>query len=83
MTAATVTDASAIGAGRYAVLRRRDSRRVLAAKLAALADLDLEFLVVVNPGCQRQLMTAVRRAELRTKVMHLTELVASIQDDHR
>lgn len=63
-------------AGTYAVLRRGDSRRVLAAKLAALADLDLDFLAVVNPGCQRQLITAVRRARLRTRVMHLAELVA-------
>ena len=70
-------------AGTYAILRRRDSRRVLAAKLAALADLNLDFLVVVNPGCQRQLMTAVRRARLRTKVVHLAELVASAQADHR
>jgi glycolate oxidase iron-sulfur subunit len=70
-------------AGTYAILRRRDSRRVLAAKLAALADLDLDFLVVVNPGCQRQLMTAVRRARLRTKVVHLAELVASAEADRR
>jgi glycolate oxidase iron-sulfur subunit len=70
-------------AGAYAILRRRDSRRVLAAKLATLADLDLDFLVVVNPGCQRQLMTAVRRARLRTKVVHLAEFVASAQADHR
>lgn len=70
-------------AGTYAILRRRDSRRVLASKLAALASLDLDFLVVVNPGCQRQLMTAVRRARLRTRVVHLAELVASAQADHR
>jgi glycolate oxidase iron-sulfur subunit len=70
-------------AGTYAILRRRDSRRVLATKLAALADLGLDFLVVVNPGCQRQLTAAVRRARLRTKVVHLAELVASVQADHR
>jgi glycolate dehydrogenase iron-sulfur subunit len=70
-------------AGTYAILRRRDSRRVLAPKLAALAELGLDFLVVVNPGCQRQLTTAVRRARLRTKVVHLAELVASAQADHR
>ena len=56
---------------------------VVAAKLAGPADLDLDFLVVANPGCQRQLMTAVRRAGLRTKVVQLAELVASVQDDHR
>jgi glycolate oxidase iron-sulfur subunit len=70
-------------AGTYAILRRRDSRRVLAAKLEVLADLDLDFLVVVNPGCQRQLTAAVRRARLRTRVVHLAELVASAQADHR
>ncbi|WP_238014436.1 (Fe-S)-binding protein [Dactylosporangium sp. AC04546] len=66
-------------AGTYAILRPRDSRRVLAAKLAALAELDLDFLVVVNPGCQRQLTAAVRRAGLRTTVVHLAELVAAAQ----
>jgi len=70
-------------AGTYAILRPRDSRRVLAAKLAALTDLDLDFLVVMNPGCQRQLMKAVRRARLRTKVVHLAELVASARAGHR
>jgi glycolate oxidase iron-sulfur subunit len=68
-------------AGTYAILRPRDSRRVLAAKLAALADLDLDFLVVVNPGCQRQLIAAVRRARLRTKVVHLAQLVALARAD--
>jgi glycolate oxidase iron-sulfur subunit len=70
-------------AGAYAILSRRDSRRVLAAKLAVLADLGLDFLVVVNPGCLRQLTTAVRRARLRTKVVHLAELVAAAQADRR
>jgi glycolate oxidase iron-sulfur subunit len=63
-------------AGTYAILRPGDSRRVLAAKMAALTVLDLDFLVVVNPGCQRQLIKAVRRARLRTRVVHLAELVA-------
>jgi glycolate oxidase iron-sulfur subunit len=65
-------------AGTYSLLRPRDSKRVLGAKLAALADLNLDFLAVVNPGCQRQLTTAVRRAGLRTKVVHLAELVALV-----
>lgn len=64
-------------AGTYAILRRHDSRRVLKAKLAALAELDLDFLAVVNPRCQRQLITAMRRARLRTRVVHLAELVAA------
>jgi glycolate oxidase iron-sulfur subunit len=66
-------------AGTYAILRRRDRRRVLAAKIAALAQLDLDFLVVVNPGCQRQLIAAVRRARLRTRVVDLAQLAAMAQ----
>jgi glycolate oxidase iron-sulfur subunit len=62
-------------AGTYAILRNRDSRRVLADKITALAALDLDILAVVNPGCQRQLITAVRRARLPIRVMHLAQLV--------
>ncbi|NUP46817.1 MAG: (Fe-S)-binding protein [Catenulispora sp.] len=63
-------------AGTYALLRRKDSRRVVAPKIAALAVLDLDFLVVVNPGCQRQMIGVLRRARLRARVVHLAELVA-------
>ncbi|WP_181871464.1 hypothetical protein [Sphaerisporangium album] len=49
------------------------------AKMAEPAELNLDFLVVVNPGCQRQLIKAVRRARLRTRVLHLAELVAMAQ----
>jgi glycolate oxidase iron-sulfur subunit len=63
-------------AGTYAILRPAESRKVLAGKVTALTALDLDFLVVVNPGCQRQMISAVRRARLRTRVVHLAELVA-------
>jgi glycolate oxidase iron-sulfur subunit len=66
-------------AGTYAIVRRRESRRILEAKLAVLAELDLDFLAVVNPGCQRQLIAGLRRARLRTRVLHLAELVALAQ----
>lgn len=48
-------------------------------KIAALAQLDLDFLVVVNPGSQRQVVTALRPTLLRTRVLHLAELVAMAQ----
>lgn len=67
-------------AGTYAILRPAESRKVLAGKITALTALDLDFLVVVNPGCQRQLISAVRRARLRTRVVHLAELVALAQN---
>jgi hypothetical protein len=66
-------------AGTYAIVRPRESRRILEAKLAALAELDLDFLAVVNPGCRRQLIAGLRRARLRTRVLHLAELVALAQ----
>jgi glycolate oxidase iron-sulfur subunit len=66
-------------AGTYAIVRRRDSRRILQVKLAAIAELDLDFLAVVNPGCQRQMIAGLRRARLRTRVLHLAELVALAQ----
>ena len=66
-------------AGTYSILRRADSRRILADKISELARLDLDFLVVVNPGCQRQMAGALRRARMRTRVVHLAELVAMAQ----
>jgi len=55
------------------------SRRILEAKLAALAELDLDFLAVVNPGCQRQLIAGLHRARLRTRVLPLAEPAAMAQ----
>ena len=68
-------------AGTYAILRRAESRQVLADKISELARLDLDFLVVVNPGCQRQMIGALRRARLRTRVVHLAELVAMAEPE--
>jgi glycolate oxidase iron-sulfur subunit len=41
-----------------------------------LDELALDYLVAVNPGCQRQLATELRRRRSKTKVIHLAELVA-------
>jgi glycolate oxidase iron-sulfur subunit len=62
-------------AGSYSLLRPRDSRRVLAPKLDAIEALDLDYLVTVNPGCQRQLLTGLRRRRSRTRVLSLAELL--------
>jgi glycolate oxidase iron-sulfur subunit len=63
-------------AGTYALLRPDDSRKILDAKLDQIEKADLDFIVAVNPGCQRQLEQGVRRRRLRTKVVHLAELLA-------
>jgi len=49
---------------------------VLDRHLDEIADADLDLIVVVNPGCYRQLQQGVKRRRLRTRVVHLAELLA-------
>jgi len=63
-------------AGTYAVLRPADSARVLDRHLDEIAAADLDAMVVVNPGCYRQLEQGLKRRGLRTRVLHLAELCA-------
>jgi glycolate oxidase iron-sulfur subunit len=63
-------------AGTYALLRPRDSRRILEPKLDQIETAGIDYLVVVNPGCQRQLITGLRRRRSRVRVLHLAELLA-------
>jgi glycolate oxidase iron-sulfur subunit len=64
-------------AGTYALLRPDDSGRVLDQHLDEIAEAGLDAIVVVNPGCYRQLQQGVRRRGMRTRVLHLAELLAS------
>jgi glycolate oxidase iron-sulfur subunit len=63
-------------AGSYALVRPEDSARVLVCHLDEIADADLDIIAVVNPGCYRQLQQGVKRRRLRTRVVHLAELLA-------
>ncbi len=63
-------------AGTYALLRPEDSARVLDRHLDEIAAAELDVIVVVNPGCYRQLEQGVRRRGLDTRVLHLAELLA-------
>lgn len=62
-------------AGTYAILRPKDSARVLDRHLDEIAEADLDVLAVINPGCYRQLQQGIKRRKLRTKVLHLAELL--------
>jgi glycolate oxidase iron-sulfur subunit len=64
-------------AGTYALVRPEDSARVLDRHLDEIAEADLDAIVVVNPGCYRQLQQGVRRRGLGTRVLHLAELLAT------
>jgi glycolate oxidase iron-sulfur subunit len=63
-------------AGTYAILRPDDSERVLERHLDEIAAADLDAIVVVNPGCYRQVAQGVKRRGLKTRVVHLAELAA-------
>jgi glycolate oxidase iron-sulfur subunit len=64
-------------AGTYSLLRPADSQRVLDVHLDEIQAARLDYLVVVNVVCQRQLIGGLRRRRSRTKVLHLAELLAS------
>jgi glycolate oxidase iron-sulfur subunit len=64
-------------AGTYALLRPRDSRRLLEPKLDAIEAADVDYVVVVNPGCQRQLETGLKHRHSRVRVVHIAELLAA------
>ncbi len=66
-------------AGSYSVVRPKDSARVLDPHLDEIAAADLDVLVVVNAGCYRQLQQGVKRRGLRTRVVHIAELLAGEQ----
>ncbi len=63
-------------AGSYSVLRPKDSARVLDPHLDEIAAADLDVIVVVNAGCYRQLEQGIKRRRLRTRVVHIAELLA-------
>jgi glycolate oxidase iron-sulfur subunit len=62
-------------AGTYALLRPADSRRVLKRRLDAIEGAALDYLVVVNPGCHRQLLGGLRKRHSHVRVLHIAELL--------
>ncbi|WP_097866748.1 aldehyde dehydrogenase family protein [Streptomyces sp. rh34] len=60
-------------AGTYSLLRPKESRRVLDAKIEEIESTGVDYVAAVNPGCLRQLRTGLRRA--RTKAVHLADLL--------
>jgi glycolate oxidase iron-sulfur subunit len=63
-------------AGSYSLVRPKDSARVLDPHLDEIAAADLDVIAVVNAGCYRQLQNGIKRRKLRTRVVHLAELLA-------
>ena len=63
-------------AGSYGIVRPKDSARVLDPHLDEIAAADLDVIAVVNAGCYRQLQQGVKRRKLKTRVVHIAELLA-------
>jgi glycolate oxidase iron-sulfur subunit len=62
-------------AGTYSLLRPKDSQQVLDVHLDEIEAADLDYLIVVNVVCQRQMIGGLRKRRSRTKVLHLAELL--------
>ncbi|MFF3348938.1 (Fe-S)-binding protein [Streptomyces sp. NPDC002779] len=68
-------------AGTYSLLRPRESRRILDAKVREIEAAGVDYVAAVNPGCLRQLRTGLRRARSRVKAVHIAELLAEAADN--
>ena len=75
-------------AGTYAIMRPHDSAAVLSKKLVEIEAADLDFLVTLNPGCQRQLEHAPNLRKSTVRVLHIVELLElalstqTLEDSH-
>lgn len=59
-------------AGSYSLVRPKDSKQIVSKKVAAIKQIELDYLVTVNPGCQRQMKSNIKSGP---KVVHIVELV--------
>ena len=62
-------------AGTYALVRPRDSRRVLDPKLDEIEAAGVDYVVAVNPGCLRQLRQGLRRRKSAVRAVHIADLL--------
>jgi glycolate oxidase iron-sulfur subunit len=62
-------------AGVYNIVQVQTAEAVLETKMADIAASGADTIVVSNAGCQLQLVSGVRRAGLRARVVHVVELL--------
>ncbi|RLK26172.1 glycolate oxidase iron-sulfur subunit [Micromonospora sp. M71_S20] len=70
-------------AGTYSLLRPKESRRILDAKLDEIEAAGVDLVVAVNPGCLRQLRTGLRRRRSPVRAVHLAELLTRVEPPPR
>ena len=62
-------------AGTYALVRPRDSRRVLDPKIDEIEAAGIDYVVAVNPGCLRQLRQGLHRRKSKVRAVHIADLL--------
>ena len=62
-------------AGTCALVRPRDSRRVLDPKLDQIGAAGIDYVVAVNPGCLRQLRQGLRRRKSKVRAVYIADLL--------
>ena len=67
-------------AGTYALVRPRDSRRVLGPKIDEIEAAGIDYVVAVNPGCLRQLRQGLRRRKSRVRALHIADFLRLAAD---
>lgn len=65
-------------AGTYALVRKKESKAILAKKIAEIEAAELDLVIAVNPGCLRQLQTGLRKAKSRTEAVHIVDYLSRI-----
>lgn len=68
------------GAGSYALTHYELSQKVLDRKMKNLEDTDADILVTSCPACMIQLSYGIRRHGLKTKVFHISEMIAQAEE---
>lgn len=63
-------------AGVYALTQPEMSLRLLDGKMSDVASTHADYIATSNPGCIAQLEAGVRRAGLKSRVVHVVELLA-------
>lgn len=67
-------------AGSYALVRPKDSKKVVEKKKIEIEKLDLDYLVTVNPGCQRQMKTHIKKGPKVISIVELMQMSLKIKD---
>jgi glycolate oxidase iron-sulfur subunit len=67
-------------AGTYALVRPRDSRRVLGPKIDEIEAAGIDYVVAVNPGCLRQLRQGLRRRKSTVRALHIADFLRLAAD---